>query len=62
MDGEGYITIFLPNEIMFEKDWHGWLSDCKVSGLYNLNTRKIIFDFPEDFLAFKLVFDYEHEV
>ncbi len=56
MTSPDYISIRLPDHILFEKDWHGWLSDRKVSGLYNINTNHIIFDFPEDYMAFKLVF------
>lgn len=56
MTSPDYIEYILPFDIMFKVDWYGWLEERKVSGLYNTNTSRVIFDFPEDFLAFKLAF------
>jgi len=51
-----YIVVKIPTDILYTVDWHGWLIDNEVSGMYNVNWNYIIFDFPEDLLAFKLKF------
>lgn len=51
-----YKTVILPNHILFEKDWDGWLTKNGVQASWSLNSNYIVFSSTEDLLAFRLVF------
>lgn len=48
--------VLIPFDIMYKRDWYGWLNDNKVPGQYSMNCNYIIFQERSDELAFRLTF------
>ncbi len=52
-----YKTYILPDGLIYHPEWTHWLNEYRISALWNSNWNYIIFDFPEDLVAFKLKFN-----